>query len=169
MSWLVVGLFQGAFIYLSVFQLISNQSIPFFERNSLLPALLTSLNLWAFYPITQIYQHEADASRGDITLSLKLGIRGTFAFTACLFLFSTIGFCYFFSEQNDWGSNNFILYLICMAPALIFYNYWLVNCWKDQSNANFKNTMRMNLIGSICLNLFFALLIFLEKYWNLFP
>lgn len=163
MSWLVVGLFQGAFIYLSVFQLINNQFSVFFEKSSLLPALLTSLNLWAFYPITQIYQHDADASRGDITLSLKLGIRGTLTFTAVLFLFSTIGFCYFFSEQNVWVSHNFILYLICMAPALLFYNYWLVKCWKDQSNANFKNTMRMNLIGSICLNLFFVLLIFFEK------
>jgi hypothetical protein len=158
LSWFIVGLFQGAFIYLAVNQLINKES--FFDSKSILPALLTSFNLWAFYPITQIYQHEEDAKRGDITMSLKLGIKGTFVFTAVLFLLSTIGFYKYFYQADNWLPKNFVLYLICMAPSLLFYNYWVLNAWKNQANANFKNTMIMNLLGSACLNFFFLYLIF---------
>ena len=41
-----------------------------------IPAILSSLLLFGSYPMTQIYQHEEDARRGDKTLSLKLGIQG---------------------------------------------------------------------------------------------
>jgi UbiA prenyltransferase family len=159
LSWMVVGLFQGAFIYLLVFQLISKNTLLFLNHSAILPALLTSFNLWAFYPITQVYQHDEDAKRGDITLSLKLGIKGTFVFTGSLFLLSTIGFFWYFSKPDVLFTHNFILYLLCMAPSLIFFNYWVFNVWKDESTANFKNTMMMNLLGSLCLNIFFGLLL----------
>lgn len=163
LSWAIVGFFQGSFLYLAVFQLIGNYNTFFFEKASLLPALLSSLNLWAFYPITQIYQHEEDAKRGDITLSIKLGINGTFMFTGILFLISTFGFYAFFKEPDVILSYNFIIYLICMIPALVFFNYWVLKSWVKKENANFKNTMIMNLIGSICLNLFFVFLILLKN------
>lgn len=159
LSWFIVGLFQGAFVYFSVNQLISTNNISFFDQKSILPALLTSLNLWAFYPITQIYQHEEDAKRGDITMSLKLGIRGTFVFTAILFLVSTVGFFYYFQNTFKPFSSNFLTYLICMAPSLIFYNYWVLKAWSNESLANFHNTMIMNILGSTCLNVFFSWLI----------
>lgn len=159
-SWLVVGFFQGAFVYLSVYQLINSNSTTFFESSTLLPALLTSLNLWAFYPITQIYQHDEDAKRGDITLSLKLGIRGTFIFTGVLFLVSTIGFYIFFQDSSSPLPANFLIYLTCMLPALVFFNIWVLKTWNNLSNANFKNTMILNLLGSLCLNIFFIILIF---------
>lgn len=159
-SWAIVGFFQGAFVYLAIYQLISDNNSSLFDKSALFPALLSSLNLWAFYPITQIYQHEEDAKRGDITMSLKLGIKGTFMFTGIFFLFSTIGFYLFFKEPAILLSEKFILYLICMVPALVFYNYWVAKTWKKTENANFKNTMIMNLLGSVCLNLFFILLIF---------
>jgi 4-hydroxybenzoate polyprenyltransferase len=159
LSWGIVGFFQGAFVYLAIYQLINESNSDFFEKSALFPALLSSLNLWAFYPITQIYQHEEDAKRGDITMSLKLGIRGTFMFTGILFLFSTVGFHLYFKEPEVLMSNNFIIYLICMVPALVFYNYWVLKSWNKTEFANFKNTMIMNLLGSVCLNLFFIILI----------
>ena len=161
-SWLVVGLFQGAFIYLSVNHLISGSSVSFFDHSALFPAFLTSFNLWAFYPITQVYQHEEDAKRGDLTLSLKLGINGTFIFTAALFLISTFGFYGYFNEKNVFLPAKFLIYLLCMSPSLIFFNIWVIKVWSDQAKANFKNTMMMNLLGSLCLNLFFLWLILLK-------
>jgi UbiA prenyltransferase family len=158
LSWFIVGLFQGAFVYLSVNQLINSKS--FFDNASIIPSLLASFNLWAFYPITQIYQHAEDAKRGDITLSLKLGIRGTFIFTALLFLISTMGFYALFHQKGVFISPKFLTYLICMAPSLIFYNYWMLKAWKNELEANFKNTMMMNLLGSACLNIFFLWLVF---------
>lgn len=162
LSWAIVGFFQGAFIYLAIFQLINTGNLVFFAHIALFPALLASFNLWAFYPITQIYQHDEDAKRGDITMSLKLGIKGTFLFTGILFFISTIGFYFFFNGENEIFSNSFLRFISCMAPALFFYNYWVLKSWKNELHANFKNTMIMNILGSICLNLFFILEIFLK-------
>ena len=53
-----------------------------FEKTNLLLALVSTLFLCGSYPLTQVYQHEEDARRGDRTLSLRLGIRGTFVFAA---------------------------------------------------------------------------------------
>jgi 1,4-dihydroxy-2-naphthoate octaprenyltransferase len=50
----------------------------------LYPALLSTCLLLGSYPMTQIYQHEEDARRGDKTFSLLLGIKETFIFTAVI-------------------------------------------------------------------------------------
>ena len=82
LSWLIVGFFQGAYVFLvTAFTL----ELPDYEQLIQIyafPALLSSGILWAIYPITQVYQHKEDSERGDRTLSILLGIRGTFLFTA---------------------------------------------------------------------------------------
>ncbi len=40
----------------------------------------TALLMLSLYPLSQIYQHDEDAARGDRTLSILLGVRGTFRF-----------------------------------------------------------------------------------------
>ena len=40
----------------------------------------TALLMLSLYPLSQIYQHDEDAARGDHTLSMLLGVRGTFRF-----------------------------------------------------------------------------------------
>lgn len=85
-GWLAAGFFQGSFTFLMVLVGINGLSVnEFLQPIYLVPSLLSSLLLWGSYPMTQVYQHEEDANRGDQTLSLKLGIRGTFHFTALMF------------------------------------------------------------------------------------
>ena len=61
-----------------------------------IPALLTTMMLMSAYPITQVYQHKEDRERGDFTLSLSLGILGTFHFTAFAFVMTTLWLCWLF-------------------------------------------------------------------------
>lgn len=163
-SWLTVGVFQGAFTYLTVIQAVDDVSLKDLTQNQyLLPAALSSLNLLGFYPMTQIYQHQEDARRGDMTMSRLLGIRGTFIFTATIFLFVTIGFYFFFQNVKLFHIQAFIVYLLVMSPVLIYFNVWFLKVLKDQTQADFHHTMRLNMLGSVCLNLFFILL-FISKF-----
>jgi UbiA prenyltransferase family len=158
-SWLVVGFFQGFFIYLSVIHAIDDVSFAeLWAPKHLLPALLCSVNLWGFYPMTQIYQHDEDARRGDLTLSRLLGIRGTFLCTAALFGLATAGFGYYFWGQKIGEIPVLAVYLIWLLPALLFFQIWFFKTWKDPRQANFQNTMVLNLLGSLCLNGFFLTL-----------
>lgn len=112
--------------------------------------------------MTQIYQHEEDAKRGDLTMSRLLGIRGTFLFTAGIFLLVTIGFFFFFQGKKIFNFSAFIVYLLVMSPVLIFFNVWFLKVLKNEQLADYKHTMQLNFWGSICLNVFFVLL-FLSK------
>ncbi len=158
LSWLTVGLFQGAFVFLAVFHTLSGEKAPYFDNITLFAAAISSMNLLAFYPITQVYQHEEDAARGDHTLSLKLGIKGTFYFAGALFLINTLLIALYFQQKDIFGF--FWTYLICMAPALLFFNIWFLKVHKQPQEANFSNTMYMNILGAACLNIFFLLYYF---------
>lgn len=124
-----------------------------------IPALLSSAMLWGSYPMTQVYQHKEDSRRGDITLSLKLGIRGTFNFTMVFFSLSAVGFVlYFYQFENLWIG---LLYLAAMGPVLGYFLFWRKKVWRDEANADFDHTMKLNLVSSLCLNLFFFSLVFI--------
>lgn len=157
-SWLIVGFFQGAFTYCAAYQAINDLSWAETLRTQWLPALLTSLNLWGFYPMTQIYQHDEDARRGDHTLSLWLGIRGTFGFTALVFGMASVGFGYFFGETYAQWHWVLAVYALVLAPTLAYFGLWAWRSFADPQQANFKHTMLLNLLGSVCLNLFFVIL-----------
>jgi 1,4-dihydroxy-2-naphthoate octaprenyltransferase len=118
-------------------------------KPQMLPAVISTMMLWAVYPMSQIYQHEEDAKRGDTTMSILLGIRGTFIFTAIVFSIAFTGFFFYFNQAD------FITLLIFNFPTLIFFGWWFLRVLKDEHQANFKNTMWLNLLASVCLNGFY--------------
>lgn len=147
LSWFVVGLFQGAFTYFTII-LVFEQDIENL-KSQILPAFISTLMLWAVYPMSQIYQHEEDAKRGDTTMSILLGIRGTFVFTAIVFSMAFTGFFFYFPQ------NTFLILLLFNLPTLAFFGWWFLRVLADKSQANFKNTMWLNLLASVCLNGFY--------------
>jgi 1,4-dihydroxy-2-naphthoate octaprenyltransferase len=162
-SWLTVGFFQGFFIYMTIIQAVD--SIPLsdlMQTKYLFPALLSTVNLLGFYPMTQIYQHEEDAKRGDLTMSRVLGIRGTFIFTASIFMVVTVGFYFFLVDKTIFHLPAFGFYLLVMTPVLVFFNWWFFKVLKDENRANFNHTMQLNMLGSVCLNIFFMALLFFK-------
>lgn len=147
LSWFVVGLFQGAFTYFSVIMVFDKDLETL--KSQILPAMISTVMLWAVYPMSQIYQHEEDSKRGDTTMSILLGIRGTFIFTAIVFSIAFSGFFFYFNQAD------FITLLIFNFPTLVFFSWWFLRVLKNENQANFKNTMWLNLLASVCLNAFY--------------
>ena len=155
-GWFMVSIFQGYFIFCTTYLAIHTIApTDMFVFGVQLPALLSTLMLFGSYPMTQIYQHEEDGRRGDYTISRKLGILGTFHFTAIVFTLATAGYIFFFvSFMELWIA---ILYLILLGPVLVFFGWWYWRVRKHTHLANYDNTMRLNTISSSCLNIFFIL------------
>ncbi len=153
-SWLVVGSFQGFFIFMAVQEGIGNENLVQLLRWEILfPAILSSMMLLGSYPMTQIYQHEEDGKRGDLTLSRLLGIRGTFIFTMLFFGVAMAGFfTYYFNFQTTYHA---LALLGCTSPVLLYFFRWFFSVLKDEKNADFRSTMRLNFISAICFNTFF--------------
>ncbi|GAB2779010.1 hypothetical protein GCM10027275_23160 [Rhabdobacter roseus] len=157
LSWLVVGFFQGAFTYLATVEAVSEVPLAeLFRAKYLVPALICTSNLWAVYPLTQIYQHDEDARRGDLTFSRLAGIQGTFLNAAVFFSLSFGGFLYYFLTYGS--ASSLIPLLLCMGPVLGYFGYWWVLTTRDARQANFRHTMRMNLLAGLGLNFFFGIL-----------
>jgi 4-hydroxybenzoate polyprenyltransferase len=153
-GWITTGFFQGFFTFLMCYVGINNYEIEnLLQAKVLIPGVLTSVMLWGNYPMTQIYQHEEDAKHGDNTLSRMLGIRGTFWFVQAVFGAAAVGFVLYF---NSFYSIRFgYAFLMALTPVVLFFMYWFYRVWKNETKANFSNTMRLNFISALCLNGFF--------------
>lgn len=156
-GWLVTGLFQGLFTFMMCYVGINNFSIETALRPAvIIPGMLSTVMLWSNYPMTQIYQHEEDGRRGDLTLSRMLGIKGTFYFVSTTFTLVTIGFVLYlnayFDEKYAW------LFMTALLPVVTYFFFWFYQAYNDERKANYRRTMWLNLISATCLNIYFVYL-----------
>ncbi|MDB5281108.1 MAG: hypothetical protein JWO06_183, partial [Bacteroidota bacterium] len=161
LSWLVVIIFQGAYTFLMVNMCCENRFNPdWFDPKNIQCMMLASLLIGGFYPLTQIYQHEEDSARGDHTISYKLGVLGTFIFSASLFIIGTaLAFYYFI---NFYSLQHFLLFNICLLPVTAYFLYWFAITLRNRAFADFKHSMRMTIVSSLCMIVCFTVIYFLN-------
>lgn len=156
-STLVVVVFQGAFTFLMVQVGLGLDQNLILAPDNLVLAGVSSLFLCGSYPLTQIYQHAEDGRRGDRTLSMVLGIRGTLLFAAASLLLATAVLLLAYRQQQEF--RNIYIFLLCTAPVVFFFTRWVLRIRQDARQANFENTMRMNKISSLSISLAFGLIL----------
>ncbi|MBS1567104.1 MAG: UbiA prenyltransferase family protein [Bacteroidetes bacterium] len=161
-GYLTVVVFQGAWVYWLVSYGAQRQPAFTITPDQGHCMLAASLLIGGFYPLTQVYQHEADAKDGVKSMSRLLGYRGTFLFTAIVYMgaFAVLAL-HFFGRQE---SNKFYLLATCLLPVLVYFNSWAIKVWKSEKAASFENTMRMNLLASSCTNIAFIMLTILHLF-----
>jgi 1,4-dihydroxy-2-naphthoate octaprenyltransferase len=159
-SWITVSFFQGSYLFLVLFFCLSNnikmENFPSYIF------LVPSLLIGATYPLSQVYQHQQDKASGDITLSILLGYKGTFIFSAVLFIIATI----LFFIQTEILTPNFLHFYWFQAflfPVVIYFLWWAFQVFNNTKYASFKNTMRMNILSSLMLTNYFALEILIKQ------
>jgi 1,4-dihydroxy-2-naphthoate octaprenyltransferase len=156
-GYLTVIIFQGAVTFFLVYHGSSGNhtlEVP------VLAMVASALLIGGFYPLTQIYQHEEDRKDGVMSISFLLGYRGTFIFTGIVYAFAFITLAWYFYLESKFV--NFIILQIFMLPVIIYFFNWLKKVIKNNREADFKNTMRMNLVASACSNLGFIALLILK-------
>jgi 1,4-dihydroxy-2-naphthoate octaprenyltransferase len=155
-GFLTVFLFQGAWVYWFVARASGTADAAL---NSVwIPAAATSCLIGALYPLTQVYQHEADRADGVTTISYKLGKRGSFVFSMALFLAAAALLLLHFIQAGQ--VNHFYRFLLITLPVLLFFFYWMLKVWRNGAAADFRHSLRMNLIATACTSLYFFTLIY---------
>ena len=156
-GYLTVIIFQGAVTFFLVYHgSESNHS----TNVPVIAMIAASLLIGGFYPLTQIYQHEDDLKDGVQTISYKLGYKGTFIFTGIIYAMAFTMLAIQFFSNLEW--NRFLLLQIFMLPVLVYFFIWFGKVLKNTAEANFKNTMRMNVLASTCTNAGFITLLILH-------
>jgi len=153
-GFLTVFIFQGAL----VFYLSWHAANPILNTvPPLLPLLVSSLLIGALYPLTQVYQHEADRMDGVTTISYLLGKKGSFLFSMFLFLGANALLYVYFDDRSTPGY--FLLFLGITAPVVLFFLYWMRKVWLNDAAADFSHSLRMNIVSTLCTTVFFLTLI----------
>jgi len=157
-GYITVIINQGALIFAMVYfaaELNGNHPVP-------LQGLTASAFLiGGFYPITQIYQHRSDAKDNVKTISMLLGKRGTFIFCAIMYAIAFSLLFFYYQQENKLGS--FFVLQIFFVPVVVYFIRWMLQVWKNENYADYKNTMRMNVLAGTCTNLAFITLIIIQK------
>ncbi|NVO85289.1 UbiA family prenyltransferase [Hymenobacter sp. P5252] len=157
LSTAVVVVFQGAYTFLMTQVGVGADSVQIVAPDNLLLALVSSLFLAGSYPLTQVYQHAEDARRGDRTLSLRLGIRGTFVFAGLALAAGAGLLAYTYLRRHE--PTHLLLFLVATGPVVWLFGRWAWAVWQDEAAADFDRTMRMNQVSSLCMSLAFALML----------
>lgn len=156
LGFLVVFIFQGFWIFCANIYALSTEAL-FLNDSVVYAAVATSFFIATIYPLTQIYQHEADAEDGVKTLSMLLGIKGTFLFSALMFTLASVFVFLSFNALN--ALSNFWLFNIVMLPSTAYFLFWGWRSFKNVRKVNFKNTMVMLVLSSLLNNVFFLILL----------
>jgi len=158
-AYLTVIIFQGAVTFALVYHGCSEPKLLDIPA---LPMVAASLLIGGFYPMTQIYQHEADRKAGVESISARLGYRGTFIFCAGIYSLAMIFLGYWYFQLAEMPK--FFLLATLLLPILVYFFIWAMAVWKNTSAANFNNTMRMNVIASVCTCIAFITLIIWKQF-----
>ena len=158
-GFLTVVLFQGCLTFFFVMLGSSAGKIIDIPFTGMLTA---GLLIGGFYPLTQIYQHKQDAADGVTSISSMLGYRGTFIFTGLIYVLAVCSLGFYLTSRLQ--QNNFFIIQIFFIPILVYFLWWFKKVSANNNAADFKNTMRMNLLASFCSNAAFITLLIIEKY-----
>lgn len=157
-GYLTVILNQGALAFWMVYTGANSLSIHPFP---FIACVAATFLIGGFYPITQVYQHEADKKDGVRTISMLLGVKGTFIW--CAVMYSLAFGLLFVHFQRAQQLSRFLLLQAFFIPVLAYFFYWVMKVWKNRADANFIYTMRMNWLASACTNLAFITLFILNQ------
>jgi len=158
-GYITVIVFQGAVTF---FLVVHGCSVEKTLQIPWMGMLAASLLIGGFYPLTQIYQHQQDKADRVKTLSMLLGYRGTFLFTATVYAAAVIAMGYQLNAVAKFS--DFLQIQIFFIPVLVYFFWWFKQVFNEQHAANFVNTMRMNILASTCTNAAFITLFIIEKF-----
>ena len=158
-GYLTVVFFQGAVTFFLVMHGCSTDKTLQVPVAGMIAA---SLLIGGFYPLTQIYQHKQDKADGVTTLSILLGYSGTFIFTAVIYIFAVAALAYQLNTNNQF--NHFLIIQVFFLPVLAYFFWWYRQVRSEHTAASFVNTMRMNMLASVCTNAAFITLFLIEKF-----
>lgn len=158
-GYLTVIVFQGAV----TFWLVYHGCHPALTLHVPVGGMLaSSLLIGGFYPLTQIYQFEADKRDGVRTISMVLGYRKTFLFTGAVYFFAFSVLAWYF--MSDLEMKQFLILQIIMLPVLVYFFVWAAQVWRHASAADFAHTMKMNVLASCCSSAAFLTLIIVRLF-----
>lgn len=155
-SWLLTMAMQGVLL----FALTQYTSGKIMLITNVFALQATAFFVGFMFPLTQMYTHQQDANRGDLTISLRLGIKGTFTLGLVAFLVAILLMgLHFYNVKKLF---HFYLFLLFLSPVAAYFFWWRKNAKIQPLVANYTFTRLFVMITTISMGLFATVLIYLN-------
>ncbi len=155
-SWLLTMALQGVLL----FALTQYACGKIMLITNVFAVQATAFFVGFMFPLTQMYTHQQDANRGDLTISLRLGIKGTFTLGLVSFLVAILFMgLHFYNVKKLF---HFYLFLLFLSPVTAYFFWWRKNAKIQPLAANYTFTRLFVMITTISMGLFATVLIYLN-------
>lgn len=158
LSWLLIMAIQGVLL----FALTQYACGKIMLITNFLALQASAFFVGFVFPLSQMYTQTNDANRGDLTISLRLGINGTFTLSLVMFLVavSFMGL-HFYNTKHLF---HFYLFLLFLSPVAAYFFWWKKNTKLQPLVANYTFTRLFIIINTVCMSLFSLLVIYLNHF-----
>lgn len=146
-SVVTVALGQGVLPFLAAWSLPTGEITFGFGWTGLLGMLSATAITVGLYPLTEIYQLEEDAARGDLTLARWLGPARSFSFAeVCILIGGAAGF---WLARERFTSVEAVGLLAAVGAILIYLNRWGRTFNADDIHGNFRRIMSLYSVSTL--------------------
>jgi 4-hydroxybenzoate polyprenyltransferase len=145
-SLVAIGLGQGALVFLGAWAATRGEISSAVSTDGLLGACTAVLLILALYPITQLYQIDEDAARGDRTVAVVWGPGRCFAFSIALTVLG--GLMMLVELLRRFGTIDALLVGFGLAGQLAVLAWWAPRFDVSQVLRNYRAVMRLNIASA---------------------
>jgi len=154
LSVLTIALGQGVLAFLAGWSARRGEVASAWAPDAAFGALTATLLILSLYPLTQVYQIDEDRARGDRTIAVAWGARGSFAFSlVCLALGgpAMVGVLH-----QRYGPGDALLAGTALLVQFAAIALWAACFDRRQVLANYRRVMRLNTLTAAGLTLYLA-------------
>jgi 1,4-dihydroxy-2-naphthoate octaprenyltransferase len=151
-SLLTVGIGQGVLAFLGAWAATRGELGSVLSTEGALGAVAATLLILAVYPLTQLYQVDEDAARGDRTSAVAWGARACFLFA--LFCLLVGGAAMLAVLGRRFGPLDALLVGSGLIVQTLAIGRWAGRYDSRQTLANYHRVMRLNTLSAAGLSLY---------------
>lgn len=151
-SLVTVGAGQGALVYVAVWAAVRGDVRSVLDPTAVLGAVAAAGLIVGLYPLTQLFQIDEDRARGDRTVAVAWGVRGSFA--ASFASLAVGGLAMLLVLGRLFGPVDVLLVGAGLLAELAYLGRWATRFDPADVRANFHRVMRLNVVGATGLGLY---------------
>jgi 1,4-dihydroxy-2-naphthoate octaprenyltransferase len=151
-SLLTVGIGQGVLAFLGAWAATRGELDSVHSTDGALGAVAATLLILAVYPLTQLYQVDEDAARGDRTIAVAWGARACFLFALGCLLIGGAAMLAVLGRR--FGSLDAIVVGCGLIVETVAIGRWAGRYDPLQTLANYRRVMRLNTLSAAGLSLY---------------
>jgi 4-hydroxybenzoate polyprenyltransferase len=151
-SLLTVAIGQGVLAFLGAWAAARGEIASVWSPVGVLGALAVTLLIVSRYPLTQLYQVEEDRARGDQTVAVAWGPRGSFAISMISQVVggaAMLGVLY-----SHYGLGDVLFAAVALAGQLVATAHWAARFDPSRVLANYRQVMRLNTVSAAAIALY---------------